>query len=1403
MTEVPEMGVAGVAGGVACVVTPSLAPTAVKMQQGVRRTSIRREQTPTEKVDLSKQDSLVERASSKLTLDDELYDILYAFGLVDTSVFDILKAKFFGCLMNEDGKSPKTLGKTSEKLRRVTDRVQRVCVGVWQLCSPFRCPSIPPPFIIKKRLVLVPTQISGIEVLPQGLRDNPLVLRRASVFHDLITVFRKNTKHFQPPSSSDFFPSDNFSPSASNVETDAFLGKSDKQRETDEDGNPLTRQALLERIRQKKEVIGKLRCHFGSVVSSYFTFLRWIVFVNVVITLIAVVFVVLPEALGDSVADESRQNRTRSRKQIPPSEKVHADEIAVVWHYDGYLRYSPLFYGYYSDDPFLGAKVRYAVPLAYFMVTIFIFAYSFFAILRKMAANARMSKLSGSKAEQYIFNWKLFTGWDYTIGNSDTASNTVMAVVIKLRESIADSRVEGHGKFRCLQFSLRVFANLVICAMLAFSIYCISFAVQKSQTAVEQEGNLFTKNQKIIIRERLCELILDEYLFYMFLNYLTLIFALFRQNGCSSKKTDYSQDYHFRFKRQQGGWNPNIVRPPPYASRTFENRHLVGFLPRTTQSYDLPSQRTTRSYTTPYTVAPQYGPFNVNNPNAILRNGTPIGEFEAQRVGPQLLPIFTPPPRTFPPHSSGRVGQQYGGPDFEKTKVYTKSTPLPRVRTKPPWKWSTTVSPSQDESQTQIVQPDPTQVSMRNDSQLGSSIDLSNDTIHMGQMASRKSNGDEIYNSDICWETIIGQEIVKLVTMDLIFTILSILVIDFLRGVWIKYCSSWWCWDIETTFPEYGEFKVAENVLHIINNQGMIWLGLFFAPLLPALNNIKLVILMYIRGWAVMTCNVPAREIFRASRSSNFYLLILLLWLLLCTLPVGYVIASTKPSKACGPFARYDYFYTVVTREIEKRVDQTFLNYIKHIASPGVVIPIILFLILIIYFLVSLVRGLREANTDLQQQLIHERTEEKKKIFELAGGGKKRMEKKENRKTAEYVPEVEQRRRETWRVYHEGEPDRILASDSSDESDLDDDDEWKQQSLITKPYGLEEDLLANQETVQVMAFHPSLGSLIEDRELEDEENTEQAKVHFSSSLPGTSLSQMQIDSSMDSISQISRNVIQVATPEEIRSLLRPLLEAHYGVSMTSTHPFPSEIHSSPTILTSRRSSKCSSFVSLYESAKEDLLHSKALTTTSTIYELPETQPEVHQKIRKEPIEKSDTVLLRTKRAPSVERQETNSSKNNKYITSDISPQFLPWPSFEEAKNIRERMKQKTPLPLKKLSKEDISPLAEVKVEEKAKLEYRPPVPIHRKYQTATGSEAENLNKSTDSSKRFRISVSPTKTVQSNQGNEVTRNLIHQASSGSIPTQSRQSDINQNPVVAASPRAPRVQFGEDDSPRLLE
>lgn len=62
---------------------------------------------------------------------------------------------------------------------------------------------------------------------------------------------------------------------------------------------------------------------------------------------------------------------------------------------------------------------------------------------------------------------------------------------------------------------------------------------------------------------------------------------------------------------------------------------------------------------------------------------------------------------------------------------------------------------------------------------------------------------------------------------------------------------------------QYGDFKIAENILHLVNNQGQVWMGMFFAPGLAILNLVKLGILMYFRSWAVLTCNVPHEVIFR------------------------------------------------------------------------------------------------------------------------------------------------------------------------------------------------------------------------------------------------------------------------------------------------------------------------------------------------------------------------------------------------------------------------------------------------------------------------------------------------------------------------------------------------------------
>ncbi|XP_042680363.1 transmembrane channel-like protein 3 [Centrocercus urophasianus] len=271
-------------------------------------------------------------------------------------------------------------------------------------------------------------------------------------------------------------------------------------------------------------------------------------------------------------------------------------------------------------------------------------------------------------------------------------------------------------------------------------------------------------------------------------------------------------------------------------------------------------------------------------------------------------------------------------------------------------------------------------------------------TISDAQMNSNKSHAQSLPTSDSlvnntassssaqnqCWETYVGQEMLKLSIIDMIFTVASILLIDFFRGLCVRYLSDCWCWDLESKFPEYGEFKIAENVLHLVYNQGMIWMGAFFSPCLPAFNVLKLIGLMYLRSWAVLTCNVPHQQVFRASRSNNFYLAMLLFMLFLCMLPTIFAIARYKPSLTCGPFSGQDKIYDIVSETIKNDFPVWFNSVVTYISSPVVVLPALLLLFMLIYYLQSIARSLKFTNNQLRMKIQAERTEDKKKVVQMA-----------------------------------------------------------------------------------------------------------------------------------------------------------------------------------------------------------------------------------------------------------------------------------------------------------------------------------------------------------------------------------------------------------------------------------
>uniref|UniRef100_A0A3B5LNL8 Transmembrane channel-like protein n=1 Tax=Xiphophorus couchianus TaxID=32473 RepID=A0A3B5LNL8_9TELE len=222
---------------------------------------------------------------------------------------------------------------------------------------------------------------------------------------------------------------------------------------------------------------------------------------------------------------------------------------------------------------------------------------------------------------------------------------------------------------------------------------------------------------------------------------------------------------------------------------------------------------------------------------------------------------------------------------------------------------------------------------------------------------------------DQCWETYVGQEMLKLSIIDMIFTVASILLIDFIRGLVVRYLSDCCCWDLESKFPEYGEFKIAENVLHLIYNQGMIWMGAFFSPCLPAFNVLKLIGLMYLRSWAVLTCNVPHQQVFRASRSNNFYLAMLLFMLFLCMLPTIFAIVRYRPSEHCGPFSGQEKIYDIISDTVASDFPLWFSKVMSYVTSPVVVLPAVLLLFMLIYYLQAIARSLKFTNNQLRIQL--------------------------------------------------------------------------------------------------------------------------------------------------------------------------------------------------------------------------------------------------------------------------------------------------------------------------------------------------------------------------------------------------------------------------------------------------
>ncbi|XP_031618475.1 uncharacterized protein LOC116337754 isoform X2 [Contarinia nasturtii] len=944
--------------------------------------------------------------------------------------------------------------------------------------------------------------------------------------------------------------------------------------------------------------IKEIESHFGSVVASYFTFLRWLFWVNIVLAFTLSTFVILPEFL----ASVSNAEQLDHRKVMLPDELDNATKLKTFLNFEGYLKYSPLFYGYYSDYSGIAKGDKYNLPLAYFFAGVSVYIYSFWATLRKMADNSRMSKMS-SKEDECIFSWKLFTGWDYMIGHAETAHNRIASVVLGFKEALLEEAEKKKDKQNWEIIMRRIFVNILILCLLVLSAWAVVNVVRRSE-GVDPNSSYWRQNETSFVMTVISFFfppcfeilgLLEKYhprkqlrwqlgriMLLNLLNLFSLIFAMFKKIDTINKKLDDMRNDCMPNKTGTDGTTmiPSFATDITTTATLFTStaKAIVELVPTdliaelttiaknafsdngksVTKCVEVVvncstiSKNTVTSLVTTLlmvnfttTVLPEimkqlnstefgstnpnwdssiyasssYSTFDENTTDAdynfttysssgsvfpldsstmsILfkdndfetttsssdyyddENYDESSTFEPDEVGRSQRDVINEPndgrksdfsSYDYPLYMSSSSSTTSGLYESTTTDMYDMSTLISTTvstflqdttETLDPYnatlmseqftEYITTAISTEDDSfdsttETSIdkkcidnpngsyikqicndIDTDLTTTPMTNESPMEmryplitptptpydgnvatsstTAASLSKNSTNCVPLAPSKDdkitcvptkyfgiqltenigNMTETHQRELrvlCWETIFGQELVKLTVLDLIFTIFATLFMDFFRALFVRFMNKCWCWDLEKKFPKYGDFKIAENILHLVNNQGQVWMGMFFAPGLAILNLVKLGILMYFRSWAVLTCNVPHEVIFRASRSNNFYLALLLTMLFLCVLPVSYAIVWIEPSWHCGPFAHHARIHRVFTDTLKDRLPPDLHTPLDIIASPSTIIPLLLLLILIIYYLLSLTGALREANQDLKNQLRRERQEERRKMLQ-------------------------------------------------------------------------------------------------------------------------------------------------------------------------------------------------------------------------------------------------------------------------------------------------------------------------------------------------------------------------------------------------------------------------------------